>query len=244
MWIVIGKWRLLGSIWLITGMFVAVISITFVGNEQYIATFAIDTVGAPMVIVDAGHGGEDGGAVSDDGVIESQLNLAIATKLYQTLQLIGIPSLMTRETDISLHDGDAQTIREKKVSDLENRVALINTYPQSVVLSVHQNSLPTSPVTHGAQCFYNHVAVAKPLAAAVQYILNETVNIGNEKNDKSIGTGIYLMDNATVPVVIIECGFLTNSDETALLQTQQHQMTLALSITVGYGQSLEIEDIT
>lgn len=242
MWIVTTKWRLLGGFWLISCMFVAVISITFVGNEHYIATFATDIPSSPTVIVDAGHGGEDGGAVSPDGVVESQLNLEIATKLYQTLQLMGIPSVMTRMTDISLHDDDADTIREKKVSDLENRVAFINGYPEAVVLSVHQNSLPSSTATHGAQCFYNAIDGADALANALQTALNTTINVGNEKSHKAISEDIYLTANATVPTVIIECGFLTNTDETALLQTQEHQITLALSMATGYGQYAEIED--
>lgn len=225
-------------------MFVAVISITFAGNQQFIATFAPQTQQASLVIVDAGHGGEDGGAVSSYGVVESQLNLEIATKLYQTLQLLGVPSVMTRETDVSLHDDDATTIREKKVSDLENRVAFINGYPQSVLLSIHQNSLPSSPSTHGAQCFYNAETGADTLAGTLQLVLNTTVNVGNEKNQKAIDDSIYLMANITVPGVIVECGFLTNTAETALLQTQDHQITLALSIAAGYGQQQETEDVT
>lgn len=240
MWIVLTKWRLLSGLGLLSCMLVAVISLAVPEEGAVVETFATTKEGAPFVIVDPGHGGEDGGAVSSDGVIESQINLAIASDVYDVLQLLGVPSVMTRETDISLHDDDADTIRAKKVSDLENRVAFINGYPQAMVLSIHQNSLPSSTVTHGAQCFYNPTGEA--MATAIQAVLNQTINPGNEKAHKAIDSSIYLMANITVPGVIIECGFLTNEAETALLQTQQHQMTLALSIAAGYGQSLELEE--
>lgn len=189
--------------------------------------------GAPVtVVVDPGHGGEDGGAVAGDGSVESRLNLEIACRVNDLLRFIGQRTVMTRTEDVSIHSDGAETLHQKKVSDLENRVALVNETENAVLLSIHQNSLPSSPVTHGAQVFWNQGA--EPLADAIQEALNQSVNQGNEKESKKIPSTIYLMKHITAPGVIVECGFLSNSGETQMLQEPSYQLKLACAILAGF----------
>ena len=187
-----------------------------------------------MLVLDAGHGGEDGGAVSDSGVAESGINLQITRRLYEILRFLGHPAVMTRTGDEAIYDDDAATLREKKVSDLKNRVALINDLPHAVLLSIHQNSMPQHPAVHGAQVFSNPQEPAAGLAQSIQQALNLTVNTGNEKTAKAIGDSVYLMKHITCPGVLVECGFLSNSDEAQLLRQPEQQKRLAAAIVAGY----------
>ena len=138
-----------------------------------------------VLVIDAGHGGEDGGAVSASGVPESNINLAIAQKTQLLLAFVGQVTIMTREGEEAIYSPDAQTLREKKVSDLSNRVKLVNETAGSILLSIHQNSLPGSKV-RGAQVFYNAVEPAQQMAVSVQQALNSAVNYGSGKNAKQI----------------------------------------------------------
>lgn len=207
-----------------------------------IPAFAVSGDLPVTVIVDPGHGGEDGGAVSADGSSESQLNLAVATQVNDLLRFAGQRTIMTRTEDVSIHT-EGSTIRARKASDIRNRVALVNGTEQSVLLSIHQNSLPSSPVTHGAQVFWNQQAGAEELARVVQDSLNSTINAGNEKHPKQIPGTIYLMKHVTAPAILVECGFLSNAEETAKLQEPSYQMKLAAAITTGYLRCLAGEEV-
>ena len=143
---------------------------------------------------------------------------------------------MTRTEDISIHDASASTLREKKRSDLENRVGLVNSTQGAILVSIHQNSLPSSKRTHGAQVFYGKKEGSAEVANAVQLALNQTVNAGNEKTEKAIDASIFLMKNVTVPAILIECGFLSNEIETTLLKSSQYQQRLAVVIASGLLQ--------
>ena len=186
-----------------------------------------------VYVLDAGHGGEDGGAVSRDGVPESEINLAIAKRTELLLRFLGAETVMTRTDDVSIHSAGADTLRQKKASDLRNRVALVNATPGAVLVSIHQNSLPSVPSVHGAQTFYGAAASSDALALSVQAALNRSVNIGNEKHEKKIDSSIYLMKNVTCPAVLVECGFLSNAAETRLLQEPEHQKLIASAIVAG-----------
>ena len=190
-----------------------------------------------VYIVDPGHGGEDGGAVAGDGTVESGVNLAIALRLNDLLRFCGQNTRLTRQEDVSIYSEGAKTLREKKVSDLKNRVAMVNGQPGSILVSIHQNKLPEAPRVHGAQVFYNTVDGADALAQQVQSVLNQTVNAGNAKESKQISSTIYLMKNVTAPAVLVECGFLSNPDETAALQRPEYQLKLAVAITGGLLES-------
>ena len=125
------------------------------GNAAFTAAFAPEE-GTPFtVVVDAGHGGEDGGAVAGDGTVESGLNLSIARRVRDLLTFAGVSTAVTREGEDAIYDPGSTSLREKKVSDLHNRVDLVNAIPGAVLVSIHQNSLPSSPSTRGAQVFWN-----------------------------------------------------------------------------------------
>lgn len=222
----------------------ALTAVLWYGHMPEVPVFSAQD-GVPVtVVVDAGHGGEDGGAVSPAGVEESHINLAIAMRVNDLLRFAGQRTLLTRSGDITIADPDLTTIRQRKVSDLKNRVELVNHTENAVLLSIHQNSLPSSTVTHGAQAFWNRQEGAEALAAAIQDTLNGCINVGNEKFPKEIPSTIYLMKNITAPGVIVECGFLSNAPETARLQEPPYQLKLAVAIAGGYLQCAAGEELS
>ena len=203
-------------------------------DTQYHAAMAEAELSVPSsftVIIDPGHGGQDGGAVSPDGVRESHINLDIAFRVRDLMAFAGQGSKMSRTEDISIHSPGAA---RWKASDLQNRVKLANETQNAILLSIHQNSLPSSPITHGAQVFHTQQIEATTISAAIQTALNEVINIGNEKQMKPAPKGVYLMKHILVPGILVECGFLSNEAETTHLQKTSHQIKLAAAITAGY----------
>lgn len=187
-----------------------------------------------IVVIDPGHGGEDGGAVSSGGVAESQINLSVSLRLSDLLRFAGQRTRLTRDGDVTICDEGLDTMRQRKTSDLKNRVKLVEETENAVLLSIHQNSLPSSPVTHGAQVFWNQREGAEALADSVQEALNAAVNAGNAKHSRPIPDSIYLMKHITAPGVLVECGFLSNEAETARLQEPAYQLRLAAAVAAGY----------
>lgn len=183
-----------------------------------------------QLILDAGHGGEDGGAVSLSGVAESTINLAITLKLDQLLGFYGVCPRLLRDCDISLHESEADTLRKKKVSDLKNRVKMIEETENAVVISIHQNTYP-SQAYHGAQVFYRKGVESTTLAALLQETLKNGVDQENQRQPAQIPDSIYLMQHITCPAVLIECGFLSNPTEEQKLLTFGYQTQLAICIT-------------
>lgn len=223
--------------------FAALGAVIWAGHMSRVPVFAAAD-GAPVtVVIDPGHGGEDGGAVSAGGVEESQINLAVSLQVRDLLRLMGQRTVMTRSEDVSIYDEGLATVRQRKASDLKNRVALVNATPNAVLLSIHQNSLPSSPVTHGAQVFWNRQEGAETLALLVQDSLNGTVNAGNEKHAKQIPPTIYLMKHITAPGVIVECGFLSNETEARRLQEPSYQRRLAAAVAAGCLRCLSGEEV-
>lgn len=208
-------------------------AIVLLSKRDQISAFTADRVGN-VIIIDAGHGGADGGAVSQNGVIESTLNLEIARKTYALFCFLGQNAAMTRTGEDGLYEPDSHTIRQKKVADTRNRVALVNGYASATLISIHQNSLPAAPKVHGAQVFYNSQPHAQELANVVQAALNAGVNIGNEKAISPIPKSVYLMAHVNCDAILVECGFLSNTDDTQLLQDMDHQRKLAAAIVCGY----------
>lgn len=206
------------------------------GGKAALTAARISLPQTPTFVVDAGHGGEDGGAVAGDGTVESTVNLAVAQRVNDLLRFCGAQTKMTRTSDRSTYSGEQKTIHAKKVSDLKNRVTLVNETENSILVSIHQNCLPSAPRVHGAQVFYNTAGGAEALAANVQAALNRSVNPGNEKHMKKISPSIYLMKHVNAPAVLIECGFLSNPSETAALQQPDYQLKLASAIAAGVLQ--------
>ncbi len=189
-----------------------------------------------IIVLDAGHGGADGGAVSADGTPEDDINLAIVLRLRDLFALMGCQTVLTRTGEASLADPDSATLRQEKVSDTKNRVTLINSVANGCLISIHQNTLPGHPTVHGAQVFYGKVTDSDARAAAVQQALNRAINTDNEKNAKPIGSDIYIMAHVNCPAILVECGFLSNSAETKLLLSPEYQTKLAAAICCGYLQ--------
>lgn len=191
----------------------------------------------PSVILDAGHGGEDGGAVSNGGVKESGINLEIVLKMDQLLGLLGEAPLLLRQEDISLHHSSAVTLREKKVSDLKNRVEIVNAHPAAVLVSIHQNSYP-NPKYKGTQVFYAPTGGSEELAKSVQHMVAVCLQKENTRESKLIPESVYLMNHVKNTAVLIECGFLTNLEEEMLLQQSEYQRKLAVVLSCALRSSL------
>ena len=198
----------------------------------------------PVIVIDAGHGGEDGGAVAADGTVESAINLAIAQDLDALLRFLGYETRMTRTEDTAIYSAGAGTLREKKASDLKNRVAMVNGTPDAILLSIHQNSLPSSRRVHGAQAFYARTESSESFAGSIQAALNTAVNSGNEKVEKAMDSGVYLMKHVNCPAVLVECGFLSNEAETVMLRQESYQRRLAVTIAAGLLNGMGESDET
>lgn len=185
------------------------------------------------LVLDAGHGGEDGGAVSITGVPESRINLSIVLSLRDVLGLYGVDPILLREEDISLHTGDANTLREKKRSDLKNRTAAIEAVEGGTLISIHQNTYPGSRY-HGTHVFYAPTDGSQALADHVQNSIKTALQPDNERAVKQIPDTVYIMNHITCPAILIECGFLTNPAEEAMLRDPDYQRKLSAVIAAAW----------
>lgn len=192
--------------------------------------------GRSCIVIDAGHGGIDGGATSCTGVLESQLNLEIALRLRDLMGFLGYDTAMIRTTDTSVYT-EGNTIAAQKVSDLKQRVNIVNSTPNSLLVSIHQNTFSDSQYS-GAQVFYAKDEDSNVLAQSIQTALIATLNPGSNRKIKS-SQGIYLMQNITSPGVLIECGFLTNPQEEAKLRDGTYQQQMVCVIGVCIAKHLE-----
>lgn len=179
------------------------------------------------VIIDAGHGGEDGGATSCTGKLESAYNLEIALRLNDLMHLLGVHTKMVRTSDISVYT-QGETIAAKKVSDLKNRVQLVNETENALLLSIHQNTFSDSRYS-GAQVFYAPEGEGQVLAEQLQTALVQTLNPGSNRRCKR-ADGVYLMEHIETTGVLVECGFLSNTGEEAKLRSDAYQKNLACVI--------------
>ena len=187
----------------------------------------------PVIIIDAGHGGEDGGAVGIDGTAEKDLNLSISLKLNEILSSMGYQTRMVRTTDTSIHNADADTVRERKVSDIHNRAAIMNEYENCIYVSIHQNKYSGSSIW-GAQTFYSpNNEESKELAQLIQSSIANNVQPDNKRVIKQSGTNIYVLYNATKPAVMVECGFVSNANELEQLKDDEYQNKMAFAISNG-----------
>lgn len=191
-----------------------------------------------VVVIDVGHGGFDPGKISVDGTPEKDINLAIALRLQKYLAATDCQVYLTRETDCSLSDPD---VSNKKQSDMKNRAAFIEQLRPDLMISIHQNSFP-SQTEYGAQTFYYHTSDnSSQLAGAIQTSLIETVNPENHRREKS-NDSYYMLKNVSCPAVIVECGFLSNPTEAALLNTESYQELIAYAIARGVRVFLNTAD--
>ncbi|MBQ7817398.1 MAG: N-acetylmuramoyl-L-alanine amidase [Oscillospiraceae bacterium] len=179
------------------------------------------------IVIDAGHGGIDGGATSCSGVLESKLNLDIALKLEAVMQLLGFDTVMIRTTDTSIYT-EGNTIASQKVSDLKERVRIVNETPKAILISIHQNTFPDGRYS-GAQVFYGGADNSRELAQAMQTNFNQSLCHGSNRKIKK-ANGVYLMQNISATGVLLECGFITNPEEEAKLRSDEYQKQLCCVI--------------
>lgn len=186
-----------------------------------------------VIIIDAGHGGEDGGAVGADGTVEKDINLKISLKLNEILSAFGYKTRMIRTEDVSVHDKNADTTRKRKISDIHNRAEVMEEHENCLYISVHQNKYEGKSIW-GAQTFYSpNDESSKILADFIQQSVRTNVQPDNDRVIKKSGTNIYVLYNATKPAIMVECGFLSNPNELSLLKTDAYQNKMALSISYG-----------
>lgn len=188
-----------------------------------------------VIILDAGHGGEDGGATSCTGQLESTYNLEIAKRLNDLLHLLGYDTRMIRTTDTAVYT-KGETLAQKKISDLKERVRIVNETENSLLLSIHQNNFSDGRYS-GAQVFYAGTAGSEALAKKLQTAFVSTLNPGSNRQCKK-ADGIYLMEHVEATGVLIECGFLSNPEENAKLRSTTYQQQLCCVIAATVSQYL------
>lgn len=187
------------------------------------------------VIIDAGHGGVDGGATSCTGVLESRINLDFALKLDDIMHLLGMNTLMIRTTDCSIYT-EGETIAQKKVSDLKERVRIVNNVDDGLLISIHQNHFSNEKYS-GAQVFYAPTEGSKNLANNLQKSLIQAVNTNSQRAIKK-ADNVYLMQHIDCPGILIECGFLSNRNEEYLLRNPDYQRKICSVIACTVSNHL------
>lgn len=192
----------------------------------------------PVVIIDAGHGGFDGGAVAKDGTVEKHINLMIASKLQKMLEFNGYKVIMTRTEDTSTENIDG-SIGARKKSDLKNRLKLMTENPDAVYISIHLNKFTTS-AANGAQVFYTpNFKEAARLGECIQSSIAGQLQPENTRVIKQGTSSTYILHNAKIPAVIVECGFLSNASELERLKDDKYRSKMSFAIFCGITDFFE-----
>lgn len=217
-------------------VFVTLICVAAVKNADFGIDSAIsDSVHKSnvTVILDAGHGGEDGGAVAPDGTNEKDINLHISKNIADLFEVIGINYISVRNEDVSVGDNTLSGVRERKRSDILAREKLVNSTPNSIFFSIHQNKYDI-PKYKGTQVFYgSDNPESKELAQCIQDSVKERVQPENNRQIKPSGKNIYLLYYAKAPAVMTECGFMSNPNELSLLKDEIYCKKISYSICHG-----------
>ena len=187
---------------------------------------------APVVVIDAGHGGIDGGAVGADGTLEKEINLAVAKRLEAICCLTGVECVMTREEDSLLADESMKRFR--KMTDLKNRLEVVKRLESEgkspILISIHMNNF-SSPEYSGLQVWYSpNSERSAVLANCLQDYAKNYIDSANNRKVKKAGSAIYMLDRVTSPAVLVECGFLSNTAEREMLKSEAYQTKLAVVI--------------
>ena len=229
----------LNSFLTLSMVFILVFSIVLAVNYASINTVSTIIDYSKIVIVDAGHGGEDGGTQSSTGLLEKDINLDVSMKIGNILKLMGYTVVYTRTDDTLHYDSSAVKQRQKKVSDIHHRMNVMKNYPEAVFLSIHQNYFTESKY-YGAQVFYSkNNEKSKNIAEIIQTKIRELIQTDNDRQIKPSGTDIYLLYNAEAPAVMVECGFLSNPGEALLLSDCEYQKKISLAIAAGFEEYSE-----
>lgn len=203
------------------------------GAVHAVSMAAAEAESRPVIVLDAGHGGEDGGAVGVGGVEEKTINLAIAVELYDKLTNEGFHVIMVRETDVAVGDTTLSTVAERKRSDIQYRAELVNSTNNCLLISIHQNFFEQNQYS-GAQMFYSgNNAQSAVLAESIRREVVSRIQPENTRENKQAESGIYLLNHVSVPAVIVECGFISNAEEAELLSDPAYQKRMAEAIAAG-----------
>ena len=201
-------------------------------------TEADRTISERLIVIDPGHGGEDCGAIGKNGLLEKNINLGIALKLENILNACGITTVLTRREDILLYDPNSDYQGQKKVQDLATRRRIAEEYKNAVFVSIHMNAFPQEQYS-GLQVYYSpHHPESQRLARDIQSLTQQTLQPMNNRSIKLAGENIYLLDRLRCTAVLIECGFLSNSEECAKLSTEEYQQELAFVLAMAISQNL------
>lgn len=200
-------------------------------NEETQVTTATPASGK-VIVVDAGHGVPDEGAESSRGTTEAETNLKIALKLQNLLEQSGCTVILTRSDENAIYDLDKNTLKEKKISDIRNRVKIGNNSAADIFVSIHLNKIPQEQYW-GWQCFYNSKnEKSSNLAKKIQSNLNDAIQKDNKRVAMKLDT-VYIMKHVEIPISIVECGFLSNPEEEQQLLDEEYQNRLAWGIFNG-----------
>lgn len=192
-----------------------------------------------VVVVDAGHGGKDPGKVSVNGMYEKDINLSIAKVLKNLLENQGITVIMTRTEDKGLYK---ENDSNKKTADLKKRCEIINSCDADLVVSIHQNSYQSESVKGAQTFYYNKSREGQDIAGYIQNSMIEILDKDNGRKAKS-NADYYMLLNVESPAVIVECGFLSNPSEAALLSDEDYQRKVAWSIHMGIMQYINENEL-
>lgn len=227
-----------GKKWIVVYIFVVFLFILLIRWGSRTISVMAEKQSIPRkncIVIDAGHGGEDGGATSCTGKLESRFNLEIALKLNDLFHLLGYQTKMIRTEDVSVYT-KGETISQRKISDLKERVRIVNESEDGILISIHQNMFSDSRYS-GAQVFYAETEGSKELASKLQSKLVEQLNAGSKRKIKK-SEGIYLMEHVEKVAILIECGFLSNVQEEAKLQKPEYQRKLSCVIAATVAEYL------
>lgn len=208
------------------------------GGVQVLSGDAGYAESRPVVVIDAGHGGSDPGKVGVDGSLEKDINLQIAERLKQYLEQSDVKVVLTREDDSGLYSKDD---KKKKMADMQKRCSIINESGADLVVSIHQNSYHEEYVSGGQVFYYKDSSKGKKLAEILQKRFDFVLGEENRRLAKANGN-YYLLLHVKSPIVIVECGFLSNRKEAALLQQGEYQDKLAYTIHMGIMEFLNGAD--
>lgn len=185
-------------------------------------------------VIDAGHGGKDCGTVGIDGALEKNINLSIATILYDFLNACGINAILIRNGDYEIYkEGEGRTR-----SDLYNRLDFVNSIDNSRLISIHQNHFENEE-EHGCQIWYSaNTDTSKIMADSILKAINENTQKDNKRQNKASDNSYYILYKATVPSIMIECGFMSNYEENKNLQDTEYQTNIAFSVLEGICEEI------
>lgn len=219
---------------------IVILLVTVIGTETVtVMAESTSVTDRRVIIIDAGHGDPDGGAVSCTGVHESFINLQISRRLNDLLHFLGYDTIMTRETDASIYT-KGSSIAQKKLSDLNERIRIVNDAEKAILLSIHQNHYTDSRY-YGAQMFWADTAGSQQLAEILQKSFVTHLNPDSHRAAKKT-QGIYLMEHVRHPAVLVECGFISNPGEEAMLRSDVYQMKVCCVIACGLMEFIRTLD--